>query len=78
MHGRVVAVDLRTSSFVALNESASALWPALGRGATDEELRRALVEEFGVTPEVASRDVAGFVAALRRRDFLEPVDGPLS
>lgn len=66
----VVVLDLRTSKYLGLNSSASVLWQRLAEGATEEELREALVEHFGLERDRAARDLQAFLHALRSRDLL--------
>ncbi|UQX87876.1 PqqD family protein [Jatrophihabitans telluris] len=69
--GSVVILDLRSSRYLSLNDSAAALWQALVGGATEPELARSLQASFGVEAAVAEADVAEFLAALRARDLLQ-------
>jgi hypothetical protein len=68
----VVAVDTRTTMYMAVNRSGSVLWPALLEGATREELIDRLVATYGVGREQAERDVDEFVKALDEQELLEP------
>ena len=71
----IVALDVRSRTYIAVNRAGAALWPAIVRGADREELADRLVERFGVSTEQASADVDTFLAELREHDLLEPV-GP--
>jgi hypothetical protein len=71
VEGEVIAVDVRTSEYLAINATGAALWRALEGGATRGELTDRLVECFDVEPDAAARDVAGFLAALEERGLLE-------
>lgn len=71
VEGEVVAVDLETSTYLAVNETGAFLWSSLAEGASMERLTSALAEEFGITPESARRDVEEFVATLREHDLIE-------
>jgi Coenzyme PQQ synthesis protein D (PqqD) len=66
----VIAVDLRTSTYLNTNGSGAVLWCALVDGATDEELVARLVGEFGVDAERARADVQRFLDAVRARELL--------
>jgi Coenzyme PQQ synthesis protein D (PqqD) len=66
----VVAVDLRTSTYLNTNGSGAVLWRALADGATNEELVARLVEEFGIDPDRARADVDRFLEAARGRALL--------
>ena len=72
IEGRVLALDLSDSRYLASNESARLLWERLVDGATPRELSQALVEAYGVDEERAERDVGAFLAELERRGLLGP------
>jgi hypothetical protein len=71
----IVALDLRSSTYLAINETGRTLWPALEVGATLEELGHRLCEAHGVDTAQAQRDAATFVAELEALGVLELVDG---
>jgi hypothetical protein len=71
----IVALDLPSELYLGVNQSGSLLWNALERGATEEELVRALVDRYGVGESDAQRDVAGFLSALRERGVLQSEPG---
>ncbi|MBQ3492837.1 MAG: PqqD family protein [Clostridia bacterium] len=63
----VVAVGNAVKDFngvITLNETGSFLWKKLEKGATEEELKTALLEEYDVTEEIATRDIGLFVKKL--------------
>jgi Coenzyme PQQ synthesis protein D (PqqD) len=68
--GEVVAVDLWTSEYLAINRTGAVVWRALDGGATREQLVERLVEGFDVKPGAARRDVDEFVAVLAARGLL--------
>jgi hypothetical protein len=70
--GEVVALDVRDSEYLAVNESGRRLWEALARGATVAELCAILRSVYGLPAEQAERDVHAFIAELTRRDLLAP------
>ena len=67
----VVALDLKTSNYIAINRTGRALWPLLSEGATREGLIQQLVEEFEVDQEQAGRDVDVFIEALVEKGLVE-------
>jgi Coenzyme PQQ synthesis protein D (PqqD) len=71
VEGEVVAVDVRTSEYLAINATGAVLWRALQDGATRGELRERLVASFDVEPGLADRDIGEFLAALDERGLLE-------
>ena len=70
IEGEVVALDLKTSSYLGINETGGTLWPLLQEGTDEEALVRKLVETFDVSESTAQRDVKAFVEALRERGLL--------
>jgi hypothetical protein len=70
IEGEIVALDRRSSRYLAVNRTGTALWPALREGATREELIGRLVSAYDVDEETAGRDLDAFLAALRERDLL--------
>jgi hypothetical protein len=57
----VVVLDLAASSYHALNASGALLWKRLAGWTTAKELTATLVSSFGLTPDAAAWDVAGFL-----------------
>ena len=72
----VLILNVRTGRYLALNRSASLLWPALVEGAHTRALARQLREAYGLAEDQAARDVAAFVEALRRLAVLEESPPP--
>jgi hypothetical protein len=71
VEGEVIAVDVRTSEYLAINPTGAVLWRALEVGATRGELAERLVASFDVEPGAAARDVDEFLAVLEERGLLE-------
>ncbi len=67
----IVVLDLTASTYLAVNASGAALWESLARGASEQDLRDLLVQRYAVTPDVAQRDVARFLADLRARGLID-------
>lgn len=70
MDGEVVALEARSSTYVAANSSGTVLWRALAAGATREGLADELVRVYGIGPEQALADTDSFVEALDRQGLL--------
>lgn len=66
----VIALDLRSSTYIALNPTAAVLWQAMADGATESTLTARLVEVFDVEADQAAGDVRGFVEEMRTRALL--------
>lgn len=72
VEGEIVALDLRSQTYLAINSTGAAIWPALIVGADREELLRGLTEAFDVSDEQAASDLDAFLAELAEQDLLEP------
>ena len=68
--GEIVALDLRTSSYIGVNQTGGVLWPLLAAGTDESALVSKLVETFGVSEDVAVRDVLAFISGLDARGLL--------
>jgi hypothetical protein len=70
--GEIVALDVRDSEYLAVNQSGRRLWEALTLGTNEDELRSILQSTYGLSAEQAGHDVEAFLAELARRDLLAP------
>lgn len=68
-----VVLDLRTSVYYSLNDTAAFVWERLGEGLTAEQIAERLVEEFDPSPEAARRDVDELLRDLRKNELIVPV-----
>jgi hypothetical protein len=75
VEGEIVALDLRTKTYLAVNRTGAALWPALVSGADREELLTRLEKGFSLSRDQASADLDAFLADLAGQDLLEPAQG---
>ena len=71
VEGEVVALDLRSQTYLAVNSTGAALWPALVSGAERDELLTHLLDTFSVSRQQAAVDLDTFLADLERQDLLE-------
>lgn len=55
---------------ITLNETGKFLWERLEVGTEETDLVKALLAEYDVTEEVATKSVSAFVARLKELDFL--------
>lgn len=69
--GEIIALDLKSAQYLAINRSAAELWPLLVEGATRAELVGRLREAFGADVVEAERDLDAFLAALEAQELLE-------
>lgn len=70
VEGELVALDVRESRYLSVNETGKQLWSALAEGATREELVGRLVETFGIERAQAETDTDAFVRDLESRNLL--------
>lgn len=59
-----------SNGLFVLNELGAFIWDMLPRVETEEEICRAVLEEYEVTEEEASKDVAAFLEKLRELKIL--------
>lgn len=71
MDGRVVGLDLRSSRYFSLNQSAAVLWEELEGDVEADELATRLVERFGIERTAADADVEAFLEEMRSSGLLE-------
>jgi hypothetical protein len=72
----VIAIDLESGAYFALDDVAAVCWSILAAGGTATAAVEATVAGFEVSRETAQRDVAEFVEELMRVGLLAPVDSP--
>ena len=68
--GEVIALDGRTSTYVAANSAGALLWRALEGGSTRDGLVDELVGAYGIDRERAAADVDRFVDELAGHGLL--------
>lgn len=56
---------LNYKGMLSLNETGAFLWSVLVKGATEEELLQAMLNEYDVEPAVASADIREFLDHIR-------------
>jgi hypothetical protein len=73
--GRIVVVPegdvLNLNLMISLNGTGRFLWERLDKGASAQELKEALMEQYDVDEQRASADVQAFIEMLNRHGFLE-------
>jgi hypothetical protein len=72
--GEVIAIDLDNGSYYSLAGSGPVIWGMLAEGASEEELRDALMARFA-SAETIPTDVAGFLARLRENGLVVKAEG---
>lgn len=71
VEGRVVGLDLRSSRYFSLNESAALLWEELGEDVEAGTLSTCLMQRFGIEQTAADADVEAFLDEMRSSGLLE-------
>ena len=72
VEGEIVALDVRTSTYLAVNRSGARLWPMIVQGTDHEALVDRLVSDYDVNAAQATADVGAFLDLLGERGLLEP------
>ena len=70
----VVAVGDAVRNFngiINLNETGAFLWKKLQEGATEEQLKEAMLEEYEVQAEIAERDIKAFIDKLNEKGLID-------
>ncbi len=70
----VVAVGNAVKAFngvINLNETGAFLWKILEQGASEEQLKTALLGEYDVDEDTAKADVTAFVEKLKEKGLLD-------
>lgn len=71
VEGEIVALELATSTYLAVNQTGAFLWPSLVEGASENDLATKLVQTYAVSSAQANADVEAFLTPLRERGLLE-------
>jgi hypothetical protein len=69
--GEIVALDLRTKRYLAINDTGAAVWTGLVQGTTRQALVATLTEKFEVSDETAADDIEIFLQELAAQDLLD-------
>lgn len=59
------------NSMVTLNSSGIMLWKILEKGASEDELKEALMSEYGIDENTAALDLEEFLNTLKGADIIE-------
>jgi hypothetical protein len=71
VEGEIVALDLDSSEYLAVNRTGTVIWPLLVDGATREELAAQLAGRYEIDQATAERDIDQFVSTLSERGLLD-------
>jgi Coenzyme PQQ synthesis protein D (PqqD) len=76
LEDEVIAIDLESGAYFALDDVAAVCWSILAAGGTVHAAVDATLARFDVASETAQRDVEHFVDELVRVGLLGPADRP--
>ena len=76
LEDEVIAIDLESGAYFALDDVAAVCWSILAAGGTTSAAVDATVANFDVAADTAQHDVEGFVDELVRVRLLAPADRP--
>lgn len=71
VEGEIVALDLRDSTYFAINATGAVLWQPLIDGTDRARLATTLVEHYGIEEGRALADVDAFLAMLEEHQLLD-------
>lgn len=74
VEGEVVALDLRGSQYLGVNNSGAELWDMLAAGTTRVALIEHLASSYGLAPGIAGEHVETFLQQLDAQDLIETVE----
>ena len=76
LEDEVIAIDLESGAYFALDDVAAVCWSVLAAGGTVNAAVGATIARFDVASETAQRDVEQFVDELVQVGLLGPADRP--
>jgi hypothetical protein len=71
VEGEVVALDLRGSQYLGVNDTGAALWDMLAAGTTRAALAHQLVTSYDLDQATAELHTEAFLEQLRAQDLLD-------
>ncbi|MEO6715310.1 MAG: PqqD family protein [Mycobacteriales bacterium] len=74
VEGEIVALDVRGSQYLGVNDSGAQLWDLLAAGTTRAALAEHLSATYGLDPATAGAHAEAFVDQLRAQDLVEESD----
>jgi hypothetical protein len=74
VEGEVVALDVRGSQYLGVNDAGAALWDMLARGTTQEALANHLATSYRLDQQTAQAHAGAFVEQLRAQGLLDEDD----
>lgn len=66
----VVILDLETSVYYSLNETASDIWELIGKGLSEEDIAEEVADRYGQKPASVKKDVNALVKKLKKEKLI--------
>jgi ABC-type Fe3+-hydroxamate transport system substrate-binding protein len=66
----VVILDLETSVYFSLNETASDIWELIGKGLSEEDIAEEVADRYGQKAASVKKDVAALVKKLKKEKLI--------
>jgi uncharacterized protein YbjT (DUF2867 family) len=66
----VVVLDLESSVYYSLNETASHVWELVGKGLSEEAIADDLAEAYGQSVKSVRKDVAALIKKLKKENLI--------
>ena len=71
VEGEIVALDVESSEYLAVNKSGAAIWEQLVTGASKRDMVSSLQSNYSLDADAADQDVSAFLEQLSARGLLE-------
>lgn len=66
----VVILDLETSVYYSLNETASDIWELIGKGLSEEDIAEEVADRYGQKTASVKKDVNALVKKLKKEKLI--------
>jgi len=66
----VVILDLETSVYYSLNETAGHIWELVGKGLSEQAIADELAEEYGQSVKTVQKDVSALIKKLKKENLI--------
>lgn len=66
----VVILDLDTSVYYSLNETASQIWELIGKGLSEDAIAEEIAETYGKNVKAIRKDVSGLIKKMKRENLI--------
>jgi DNA-binding NarL/FixJ family response regulator len=66
----VVILDLETSVYYSLNETASRIWELIGKGLSEEAIADDVADEYGQNVKSVKKDVSTLIKKMKKEKLI--------